>query len=84
MLNRIVGLALLLVLFESTISVAGAQTVPKPNPWQGDGRVSAFYTWDKTIPHKPGTFLHAEPISPVLGLANASKQFRILYSSTNG
>lgn len=58
--------------------------MPKPDVLQGDGRVSSFYTWEKTIPREPGRFLRAEPLPSVLGLANAGRQVRFLYSSTDG
>jgi pimeloyl-ACP methyl ester carboxylesterase len=50
---------------------------------QGDGRVSAFYSWQDAIP-QPGRLLRQEPLDPTLGLANAAAQVRMLYSSTNG
>ncbi|QBQ98870.1 alpha/beta fold hydrolase [Paraburkholderia pallida] len=58
--------------------------VPAPDPLQGDGRVSAFYTWDADVPASPGVLLRSEPLPATLGLANASRQLRILYSSTDG
>lgn len=63
---------------------AQAAHVPAPNPLQGDGRVSPFYTWANEIPDKPGLMLRDEPIDPTLGLAMAGQQFRILYTSTDG
>jgi pimeloyl-ACP methyl ester carboxylesterase len=61
-----------------------AAEVPKPDPRQGDGRVSAFYTWQGQIPEKPGQMLRTEPLDPLLGLPNAGMQARILYTSTDG
>ena len=61
-----------------------AQTVPTPDPLQGDGRVSGFYTWDGAIPAKPGTVLRSEPLPAIIGLPSASSQTRLLYSSTDG
>ncbi|AOJ96332.1 alpha/beta fold hydrolase [Burkholderia multivorans] len=63
---------------------APAARVPAPDPLQGDGRVSAFYTWDRDIPATPGTLLRSEPLPATLGLASAARQLRILYSSTDG
>jgi pimeloyl-ACP methyl ester carboxylesterase len=63
---------------------ADAESVPAPDLLQGDGRVSAFYTWTGTIPPKPGTLLRSEPLPAVLGLPEASEQRRILYTSTDG
>ncbi len=64
------------------ISTALAQA-RAPDPSQGDGRVSAFYTWDGAIP-EAGQLLRQEQLDPTLGLANAGAQFRILTSSTDG
>ncbi|MGE8573992.1 MAG: alpha/beta hydrolase, partial [Burkholderia contaminans] len=58
--------------------------VPAPDPLQGDGRVSAFYTWDRDIPATPGVLLRTEPLPATLGLASAGRQLRILYASTDG
>jgi acetyl esterase/lipase len=59
---------------------------PKPalDPSVGDGGVSAFYVWDKTVPSTPGRLLRQEPLASELTLANASKGLRVLYTSTNG
>jgi len=65
-------------------SAAAAQTVPAPDPLQGDGWVSPFYTWEGTIPSKPGTVLRTEPLPPVIGLPGAGRQIRMLYASTDG
>ena len=64
--------------------VAHAARVPAPDPSQGDGGVSPFYTWTSDLPDAPGQMLRIEPLDPTLGLAMASQQFRILYSSTDG
>jgi pimeloyl-ACP methyl ester carboxylesterase len=66
-----------------SIAVAQAAQVHAPDPLQGDGRVSGFYTWEAAIPG-PGQLLRQEKLEPTLGLANAGAQFRILYSSTDG
>ena len=57
--------------------------MPAPDPLQGDGRVSAFYTWDRDIPATPGVLLRTEPLPATLG-ASAGRQLRILYASTDG
>jgi len=74
------------ILFAGTLfaSIAQAAHVPAPDPLQGDGRVSPFYTWTEEIPDTPGRMLRAEPLDPTLGLAMAGEQFRVLYSSTDG
>jgi hypothetical protein len=65
-------------------SIADAALAPAPNPLQGDGGVSPFYTWTGEIPDAPGWMLRTEALEPALGLAMAGQQFRILYSSTDG
>jgi hypothetical protein len=54
-----------------------------PDLMQGDGRVSAFYSWNAAIP-EPGKLLRQERLEPTLGLAKAGTQYRILYSSIDG
>jgi len=63
---------------------AHAVRPPAPDPTQGDGGVSAFYTWQDDIPDKPGQVLRQEPLDSELGLVNAGQQLRILYGSTDG
>ncbi len=65
-------------------AVVDAQMVPKSDPLQGDGRVSAFYTWEKEISAKPGMPLRSEPLPEPLGLPGAGVQIRMLYTSTDG
>jgi pimeloyl-ACP methyl ester carboxylesterase len=65
-------------------ATAQAANVPQPNPAQGDGGVSPFYTWAGEIPARPGQMLRSEPLDPTLGLAMAGDQRRILYTSTDG
>jgi hypothetical protein len=51
----------------------------------GDGGVSAFYDWQQPIPKTPGQLLAIEPIAESqVKLAQASANYRILYSSTSG
>jgi hypothetical protein len=59
---------------------------PKPVPDSsiGDGAVSDFYIWDKPVPAHPGNLLRQEALPADLMLSNASKGFRVLYTSTNG
>src|SRR5690606_26038080 len=64
--------------------VVAAARVPEPNPYFGDGRVSAFYAWDGVIPAEPGLLLRKEVLDTSAGLASADRQFRILYSTTDG
>lgn len=73
--------AALLAISVPAAALAQAST---PDPRQGDGGVSAFYTWNKPIPAVPGKLLRREPLPLELGLAEASAQYRILYSSTDG
>jgi pimeloyl-ACP methyl ester carboxylesterase len=65
-------------------SAGSAAQAPAPDPSQGDGGVSPFYTWTSDIPDTPGQMLRTEPLDPALGLAKAGDQRRILYSSTDG
>ncbi len=65
-------------------AIAQAVEVPKPDPLQGDGRVSSFYIWRGSIPATHGQLLRQETLEPTLALANAAANLRILYSSTNG
>ncbi|MFO1024226.1 MAG: lipase family protein [Acetobacteraceae bacterium] len=75
------GLALLAVLAAGS---AQAVRVPAPDPANGDGGVSSFYTWTEEIPPQPGRLLRSEPLDPSLGVPGAARQLRILYTSTNG
>jgi pimeloyl-ACP methyl ester carboxylesterase len=64
--------------------IARAAQVPAPDPAQGDGGVSPFYTWTDDIPALPGRMLRIEPLDSARGLSAAAEQFRILYTSTDG
>lgn len=44
---------------------------------------SPFYAWTTKVP-APGALLRSEDLPPALGLENAAKSQRILYSSTDG
>ncbi|WP_095114853.1 lipase family protein [Pseudomonas sp. Irchel 3F3] len=65
-------------------AMAAGTYAPKPDPQQGDGRVSAFYTWSKAIPGTPGKLLRSEPLDQALSLPNAASAQRILYTSLDG
>ena len=56
----------------------------KEDPAQGDGRVSAFYHAPERLPEEPGRLVRVEPLPSTLGLSEAKKEFRILYTSTDG
>jgi pimeloyl-ACP methyl ester carboxylesterase len=77
------AVALILILAACAV-VAHAAQAPAPDPLQGDGRVSSFYTWKGSIPATRGEPLRQQKVEPTLGLANAAVDLRILYSSTNG
>ena len=80
-------LAFVLALVLAARPNAGAQRQgpqPVPDPAQGDGGVSAFYTWDRQVPATPGRLLRQEPLPEHLLLENASKGLRVLYTSTDG
>jgi Secretory lipase len=82
---RTVGwLAAVLFAIISTASAAQAAQVPAPDPSQGDGGVSPFYTWAGDIPDGAGHLLRTEPLDTAHGLSMAGDQFRILYTSTDG
>ncbi|MBI6899386.1 alpha/beta hydrolase [Pseudomonas putida] len=68
----------------SIAAVAADTFAPRPDPQQGDGRVSAFYTWSKAIPAIPGKLLRSEPLDSALSLPNAASAQRILYTSLDG
>jgi pimeloyl-ACP methyl ester carboxylesterase len=63
------------------VSSAGAAA---PDPSQGDGGVSPFYSWDAAIPEKRGAFLRQEELPSQLLLEKAASGLRILYASTDG
>ncbi|MFK3818893.1 lipase family protein [Pseudomonas sp. NPDC089407] len=68
-----------------SIGAMAAETyAPKPDTQQGDGRVSAFYTWSKAIPATPGKLLRSEPLEQALSLPHAASAQRILYTSLDG
>lgn len=74
-----------LVILSLAIPIAGAGTrTPKPDPRYGDGRVSAFYDWKGDIPVQPGKLLRKEPLEATVGLGSATRQWRILFTSTDG
>lgn len=81
---RRAGLMTAGVVLLSLSTFAVAARVPAPDPSQGDGRVSAFYTWEKDIPKQPGKLLRSEPLPAEIGLTGAARQLRILYTSTDG
>ena len=61
-----------------------ASAAPPGDSSQGDGGVSAFYSWTGDVPRQPGTLLRHEPLREGLMLENASSGLRILHSSTDG
>ncbi len=77
----VAGLVLAVLLWCGGVRAAEA---PRPDPLQGDGRVSGFYAWEGTIPATPGRLLRQERLETTLGLAHAGAQVRMLYSSTDG
>ena len=76
--------AMILGLLVGMQGASSLAQVPKPDPLQGDGRVSEFYTWSGELSGPPGRLLRREPLPGTLGLANAASQERILYTSTDG
>lgn len=82
------GVAILYIagLLLSAIAFAALRPGPKPviDPRQGDGGVSDFYLWEKSVPNVPGRLLRHEPVTDALMLSNAMPGLRILYTSTDG
>ena len=70
--------------YAARVPTAYAARVPTPDPLQGDGGVSAFYTWTDELPVAPGQMLRSEVLDPALGLTKAGEQYRILYTSIDG
>lgn len=56
----------------------------EPLPVGRDAGIPAFYAWTDTVPATPGQLLRAEPLTPEQSLAEAGKNIRILYTSTDG
>lgn len=56
----------------------------KFSPLYGDKHLSEFYRWNEKIPTQPGLLLRTEPLDEGIRLKEASDQYRILFSSTNG
>ena len=84
---RSIVLVFAVAVFPITRTNAGVQRQGPPpvaNPAQGDGGVSAFYTWADQVPATPGRLLRQEPLPEHLLLENASKGVRVLYTSTDG
>ncbi|MFK4870402.1 lipase family protein [Novosphingobium sp. ZW T3_23] len=77
-------IALLLMAASLAPPLAIAQSAPRADPEQGDGRVSSFYEWRQGIPETPGKLLRSEPLPETIGLSSAGRQLRILYTSTSG
>ena len=79
------AIAMLAVTILVALEALGADG-PKPvlDPSVGDGGVSAFYVWDKTVPGTPGKILRQEPLASNLMLTSTSKGLRVVYTSTNG
>ncbi|NVZ99503.1 alpha/beta fold hydrolase [Pseudomonas gingeri] len=49
-----------------------------------DPGVSSFYEWTAKVPGKPGQLLRTEPLTPQQSLAEAGRNIRLLYTSTDG
>ncbi len=76
----------ILDLILSGVTFGGLRAGPRPvpDPRQGDGAVSTFYVWEKEVPATPGLVLRYEPLPDALMLTNATRGWRILYTSING
>jgi pimeloyl-ACP methyl ester carboxylesterase len=74
---------------ETPVEPAPAVETPEtamqaPDPSQGDGGVTPFYTPAAPVPAKPGVMMATEIQPADTALAEAATATRILYSSTNG
>lgn len=76
--------AALAVSLAAPAAAEAATFAPAPDERQGDGRVSPFYHWTEALPEKPGRLLRTEPLPETIGLKDAGRQLRILFSSTDG
>ena len=63
---------------------AQAKTGPLSRTIRGDGGVSDFYSYDETLPAKPGVLLRQEPLTAEQSVPGAAQNIRLLYSSTDG
>ena len=63
---------------------AQAKTGPLSRTIRGDGGVSGFYSYDETLPAKPGVLLRQEPLTAEQSVPGAAQNIRLLYSSTDG
>jgi len=62
----------------------GAIDHAQPNVQYGDQFLSEFYIWNKKIPQQPGQLLRFEPLDSGIRIPESDKQYRILFTSTNG
>jgi len=66
-------------------SFANTQIIEyKSSSLYGDKKLSDFYEWNEKIPTQPGLLLRSEPLNEGIRLEQASDQYRILFTSTNG
>jgi pimeloyl-ACP methyl ester carboxylesterase len=69
--------------FAHPATATGAEPVA-PDAALGDGGMPDFYRISAAVPKRPGKLIRSEPLSAQQSLANAAKNVRILYSSTDG
>lgn len=78
-------LILSMCLLHGTMAAYGEVPYHKqPDAKYGDQLLSNFYIWDKKVPEKPGKLLRFEPLEQGIRIPESDKQYRILFSSTNG
>lgn len=57
---------------------------PLARPLRGDGGTSAFYAYDNSLSATPGELLRQEPLQAHQSVPGATRNLRLLYSSTDG
>ncbi|CAB3750105.1 lipase [Burkholderia paludis] len=67
------------------LAAAGTRAwAAEPLPAAREAVVPAFYAWSDAVPATPGQLLRTEPLTPEQSLAEAGKNIRLLYTSTDG
>jgi len=69
---------------EAAVSQQARSAGPLSRPVRGDGNVSGFYNYERSLPDTPGLLLRQEPLSASQSLPGADVNLRLLYTSTDG
>jgi pimeloyl-ACP methyl ester carboxylesterase len=80
---RFLGKHSLAVAWIAVIWLAGGAVIPGTEQASAAG-TDDFYLYDAGLPAAPGTLLRTEPLPTDLGLQDAGRQLRILYTATDG